>query len=101
MDIEKMQSFIKQVKGLESSKILSRKLWIVIGVVGALVYLFQAMLPLIVYPVTILVGLYLIINYLESRDAIKAKVEIKKALIDCMCKDGEITESEAEIIDKV
>lgn len=100
MDIEKMQSFVKQVKGLEPARWTSRKLWLTISAVGALIYLFQTMLPMIIWPVTILVGIYLIISYLESRDTVKAKLETKKALIECMCKDGEITDEEAEIINK-
>lgn len=101
MDIEKMQSFVSQVKSLEPSRLTSRKLWITVGSVGILVYLFQTMLPLIVYPVTILIGLYLIVSYLENRDTIKAKTEIKKALIESMTKDGQITPEEMELIEKV
>ena len=101
MDLEKMQSFVSQVKSLEPSRLTSRKLWITIGSVGVLCYLFSTMLPLIVWPVTILVGVYLIVSYLESRDTIKAKTEIKKALIESMTKDGEITEDESKIINSI
>lgn len=101
MDIDKMSGFINQVKSLEPNRWSSRKLWLTITCIGAFVYLFKESLPLIIWPVTILAGLYLIISYLENRDSVKAKVEIKKALIDSMVKDGEITPTEADIINKV
>lgn len=99
MDIEKMNAFVNQVKSLEPARLTSRKLWLIVAVVGAMIYLFQTTLTLIVWPVTILTGLYLIINYLESRENTKAKLEIKKALIESMAKDG-ISPEEAEIINK-
>ncbi len=101
MDIDKMQSFVSQVKSMDIPRWSSRKLWLTIGSVGGLIYLFQAMLPMIIWPVTILVGLYLIISYLENKDASNAKLEIKKALIESMTKDGEITPEEAEVINRV
>lgn len=101
MDLEKMQSFVSQVKSLEVSKWTSRKLWLTIGSVGGFIYLFQTSLPLIIWPVTILVGIYLIVSYLENRDTTYAKLEIKKALIDSMTKDGQITEDESKIINSM
>ena len=96
-----MQSFVSQVKSMDIPRWTSRKLWITIGSVGAFIYLFQATLNVVVWPVTILVGIYLIISYLENRDSGKAKLEIKKALIESMSKDGQITQEEADVINKV
>jgi len=101
MDIEKMQSFVSQVKSMDIPRWSSRKLWLTIGSVGALIYLFQTALPLIIWPVTILVAIYLVISYLENKDASNAKLELKKELIASMSKDGQITEEEAELINKV
>jgi CBS domain containing-hemolysin-like protein len=101
MDLEKLQNFVSQVKSLEQPRFTSRKLWLTIAAIGGFIYLFQTSLSLIVWPVTILAGLYLIINYLENRDTTYAKLEIKKALIESMNKDGEITEDESKIINSI
>ena len=100
MDIEKMQQFVSQVKSMDIPRWTSRKLWLTIGAVGTFIWLFQTTLNVVVWPVTILVGLYLIISYLENRDASKAKLELKKELIKCMCSDGTISPEEADVINR-
>jgi len=101
MDINKMQSFISQVKSLENSPWTSRKLWITIASIGALVYLFQATLPLIIWPVTIISAVYLICSTVENKIVLDAKTKTKLKLIEVMSKDGQITPEEAEVINKV
>lgn len=101
MDIDKMQTFVSQVKSMEIPRWSSRKLWITISAVGLLFYMFQTTLNVILWPLTILIGIYLIISYLESRDSIKAKLELKKELLKCMCSDGTISKEESEIIDRI
>ncbi len=101
MDIEKMQSFVSQVKELEPSRWTSRKLWLTIACIGAMIYLFQTMLSLIIWPVTIISAIYLLCSTYESKIATEEKTKVKLKLIEVMSKDNMITPDEASIINKV
>lgn len=100
-DIEKLQGFMKEVQSFNLPRWTSRKLWISIALIGALVFLFYTSLSTIVWPVTVIACVYMLTSVYETKISTEAKTEIKQKLIDAMLKSGPITPDEANIINQV
>jgi hypothetical protein len=99
MDIEKAQKVIDQIKSLESPRWASSKLWVTVGLIGGLIWLFNTTLHLVLWPVTILAGVWLACRTVESVFEGLNKRKIKEALIKEAAKDG-LTAEEITVINK-
>jgi len=99
MDLEKTQKVINDIKSLESPRWASSKLWVTVGLIGGLIWLFNTALHLILWPVTILAGLWLVCRTTEGIIEGYNKRKIKEALIASAGKDG-LTVEEITAIEK-
>jgi hypothetical protein len=97
IDINKMQNFLSSVKSLQPKKWTSRKLWVMVAMVAGLIWLFKANLALILWQLTIIVGLWLVCTTVTDIFADNNRTKIKEKLIEDLSKDG-LTKEEAEII---
>lgn len=100
IDFTKMQDFFDKVKSSSnSSGWKSRKLWITIATVAALLFLFKATLTLVLWQVTVLIGLYIVTQAAVDIASTIAKAKVKVVLIEKLSKDG-LTPEEVSIIEK-
>lgn len=100
IDFKKMQDFLDKVKSsTNSSGWKSRKLWITIATVTALLFLFKATLTLVLWQVTVLIGLYIVTQAAVDVAATIAKARVKVVLIESLSKDG-LTSEEVDLIEK-
>jgi hypothetical protein len=97
--VAKLEGFVKQVKTSTDSGWKSRKLWITVGAVVAFVFLFKATLPIIVWPVTFIIMVYLFSQALVDIEKEKTKREVKIALYGKLAEDG-LTVDELELVRK-
>jgi hypothetical protein len=95
--VEKMENFVKNVKSSTDSGWKSRKLWTTIGSIVAFVFLFKTTLPLIVWPVTLIVVAYLFSQAMVDVEKEKTKREVKTTLLTKLSEDG-LTKEELEIV---
>ena len=95
--VEKMENFVKKVKSSTDSGWKSRKLWTTVGSIVAFVFLFKTTLPLIVWPVTLIVVAYLFSQALVDIEKEKTKREVKVALLTKLSEDG-LTKEELDIV---
>lgn len=99
MDLEKTQKVINDIKSLDSPRWASSKLWVTVGLIGGLIWLFNATLTLILWPVTILAGMWLVCRTAEGMLEGYNKRKVKEALIASAGKDG-LTPEEIAAIEK-
>lgn len=97
--VAKLEGFVKQVKTSTDSGWKSRKLWITVAAVIAFIFLFKATLPLIVWPVTLIVVTYLFSQAVVDIEKEKTKREVKIALYGKLAEDG-LTAEELELVKK-
>lgn len=98
MDIDKMQKIISDVKSFESPRWTSSKLWVMVAVIGGLIWLCNAAIQTIIWPITALVGVWLICRTVEGVFEGLNKVEVKKAIIKEQGTD--LTSEEMEVLTK-
>ena len=99
MDLEKTQKVLNDIKSLDSPRWASSKLWVTVGLIGGLIWLFNTALHLILWPVTILAGGWLLCRTAEGMLEGYNKRKIKEALIAGASKDG-LTPDEITAISK-
>jgi hypothetical protein len=98
IDIDKIESYIKNIKSFKpKTSWTSSKLWIMLTIVGALIWLFQANFQAILWPVTVIVGVWLICRTIQDIFSDKFKSQKDLELIKYLSKDG-LTEKEIEIV---
>lgn len=98
MDIDKLQKVITDVKSFESPRWASSKLWITVGVIGGLIWLCNAAIQQVIWPVTILAGLWLVCRTVEGIMEGRNKVEVRKAIIKEQGKD--LSDEEMTVLTK-
>lgn len=98
MDIDKLQKIVSDVKSFDSPRWTSSKLWVTVSVIGGLIWLCNAAIQTIIWPVTILAGVWLISRTIEGVFEGINKVEVKKAIIKEQGKD--LSEQEMEVLTK-
>lgn len=95
--VEKMENFVKKIKTSTDSGWKSRKLWTTVGSIVAFVFLFKTTLPLIVWPITLIVVAYLFSQAIVDIEKEKTKREVKVAVLTKLSEDG-LTKEEIEIV---
>ena len=100
MDLEKMESFVNQVKGMKQPRWASRKMLVTVGIIGAMVWLFKGSLATILWQVTLLAGLWVLCTTATDMMEKHCATQVKVKLIEELSKNG-LTKEEAEVIEKV
>lgn len=100
--LSKMEDFVKEAKNTKTpdSGWKSRKLWITVGSVIAFVFLFKASLPLIIWPLSLIISVYLAGQALVDYKKKETDADIKKQLL-LKLSSGGLTKDEVEIVKQV
>lgn len=100
IDIEKMESFVSQVKGMKSPRWASRKMLVTVAAVGALIWLFKGSLATILWQVTALIGLWLLCTTATDIAEKHYQNQVKIKVLENLSKDG-LTKEEVEVVEKM
>jgi hypothetical protein len=100
IDIEKMESFVSQVKGMKAPRWGSRKMLVTMAAVGALIWFFKGSLATILWQVTALIGLWLLCTTATDIAEKHYQSQVKIKVLENLSKDG-LTKEEVEVVEKM
>jgi hypothetical protein len=97
MDLNKTQKVLNDIKSLDVPRWSSSKLWVTVGLIGGLIWLFNSALQLVIWPITILAGGWLVCRTIEGIVENYNKRKVKEIIIASASKNG-LTSDEIETI---
>jgi hypothetical protein len=99
MDISKLESFVSQVKSMQTPRWASRKMLITLSIIGAMIWLVKGAIATILWQVTLLAGLWLLCTTATDIVEKHYNSQFKNKLLDVMAKDG-LSKDELDTLNK-
>lgn len=99
VDISKLNSFVSQAKSLASPQWTSRKFLVTVALVGTLLFLCKGAILAIIWPVTVLAGLWLVCTTVTDVYDKKCQKDFKSELLAALAKAG-LTPEEITVLDQ-
>lgn len=100
-EFDKAQDLIDKLKGFkEKNTWLSSKLYVMLAIVGGIIFLVQGNISLVLWQLTALTGLWLLCRTAEDIMTLKYKSDYRLAVLKLADADGNITDTEKAVLEE-